>query len=58
MYIPAGEMTFIVGSSGSGKSSLASIISGLYKLDRNGGEVLLDEQNLEYLDPALPPTSE
>lgn len=56
MYIPAGEMTFIVGSSGSGKSSLAGIIAGLYKLDRKeggSGEILLDEQNLEYLDPAF-----
>ncbi|KAJ4474968.1 P-loop containing nucleoside triphosphate hydrolase protein [Lentinula aciculospora] len=53
MYIPAGEMTFIVGSSGSGKSSLAGIIAGLYKLNRKeggSGEVLLDEQNMEYLD--------
>lgn len=56
MYIPAGEMTFIVGSSGSGKSSLAGIIAGLYKLERKdggSGEVLLDEQNIEYLDPAF-----
>ncbi|KAJ3786774.1 P-loop containing nucleoside triphosphate hydrolase protein [Lentinula aff. detonsa] len=56
MYIPAGEITFIVGSSGSGKSSLASIIAGLYKLNRiegNSGEVLLDEQNIEYLDPSF-----
>ncbi|KIK56442.1 hypothetical protein GYMLUDRAFT_230291 [Collybiopsis luxurians FD-317 M1] len=56
MYIPAGEMTFIVGSSGSGKSSLAGIIAGLYKLNRKegcSGEILLDEQNIEYLDPAF-----
>ncbi|KAJ3772085.1 P-loop containing nucleoside triphosphate hydrolase protein [Lentinula raphanica] len=53
MYIPAGETTFIVGSSGSGKSSLAGIIAGLYKLNRkegSSGEVLLDEQNIDYLD--------
>ncbi|KAJ3863257.1 P-loop containing nucleoside triphosphate hydrolase protein [Lentinula novae-zelandiae] len=56
MYIPAGEITFIVGSSGSGKSSLAGIIAGLYKLNHkegSSGEVLLDEQNLEYLDPVF-----
>ncbi|KAF8825577.1 hypothetical protein HHX47_DHR6000094 [Lentinula edodes] len=56
MYIPAGEITFIVGSSGSGKSSLAGIIAGLYKLNHkegSSGEVLLDEQNLQYLDPVF-----
>lgn len=31
LYLPAHEMTFIVGSSGSGKSTIASLLLGLYK---------------------------
>ncbi|THU82839.1 P-loop containing nucleoside triphosphate hydrolase protein, partial [Dendrothele bispora CBS 962.96] len=33
MFIPAGDLTFIVGGSGSGKSSIASLLGGLYRLD-------------------------
>ncbi|KAF8607409.1 P-loop containing nucleoside triphosphate hydrolase protein [Ceratobasidium sp. AG-I] len=32
MYIPAGEMTFVVGGSGSGKSTVAQVMTGMYKV--------------------------
>ncbi|KAH6901921.1 P-loop containing nucleoside triphosphate hydrolase protein [Coprinopsis sp. MPI-PUGE-AT-0042] len=54
MYLPSGELTFVVGSSGSGKSSVASLLLGLYKIcesPQNKGHISLDEQDIAYLDP-------
>ena len=49
LYLPANELTFIVGSSGSGKSTIAQLLLGMYQpLD---GTVLLDDTDLRYLDP-------
>ncbi len=48
LFLPAGEMTFIVGSSGSGKSTVAQLLLRLYEPD--AGEVLLDDRDLSYLD--------
>lgn len=49
MFIPAKETTFILGQSGSGKSTISHLLLGLY--DNYRGSILLDEQDLQYLDP-------
>ncbi|KAG9310094.1 P-loop containing nucleoside triphosphate hydrolase protein [Chiua virens] len=52
MFIPSHETTFIVGPSGCGKSTIGSILLGCYTPALGKGEVLLDEQDLRYLDVA------
>jgi ATP-binding cassette subfamily B multidrug efflux pump len=49
LEIPAGETVAIVGHTGSGKSTLVSLIPRL--IDPTRGEVLLDGVNLRDLDP-------
>ncbi|KAF7798175.1 hypothetical protein EIP86_009392 [Pleurotus ostreatoroseus] len=48
IFLPAGETTFIVGASGSGKSTVAQLLLRMYDLDQ--GMIKLDEQDLGYLD--------
>ncbi|KAI0316650.1 P-loop containing nucleoside triphosphate hydrolase protein [Amylostereum chailletii] len=48
MFIAAGETTFIVGGSGSGKSTIAQLLLRMY--DIQAGDIMLDEQDVEYLD--------
>ncbi|XP_006455032.1 hypothetical protein AGABI2DRAFT_180250 [Agaricus bisporus var. bisporus H97] len=48
IYIPANEFTFIVGSSGSGKSTIASLLMGLYQPSE--GQILLDDRDFSLLD--------
>lgn len=48
LFIPPGETTFIVGGSGSGKSTVAQLLLRLYIPD--GGEITLDDQSFRYLD--------
>ena len=48
IYLPAKEMTFIVGASGSGKSTIAQLLLRMYALRE--GMIKLDEQDLAYLD--------
>jgi ATP-binding cassette, subfamily B (MDR/TAP), member 1 len=48
LYIPARETTFIVGGSGSGKSTIAQLLLRMYAPQR--GTVTLDEQDVRYLD--------
>lgn len=48
LYLPAREMTFIVGSSGSGKSTVAQLLLRMYDADQ--GYLTLDEQDIMYLD--------
>ena len=50
MKITAGTITAVVGRSGSGKSSIASLLMRLY--DPQSGEILLDGRNLKELDPS------
>ncbi|KAH0831339.1 P-loop containing nucleoside triphosphate hydrolase protein [Lanmaoa asiatica] len=50
MFLPSRETTFIVGPSGCGKSTIGSILLGYYSPALGKGEVLLDEQDLRYLD--------
>jgi ATP-binding cassette subfamily B (MDR/TAP) protein 1 len=51
LFIPPGETTFIVGGSGSGKSTIAQLLLRLYNPD--GGEITLDDQSFPYLDEAF-----
>lgn len=48
LFIPPGETTFVVGGSGSGKSTIAQLLLRLYIPD--GGEITLDDQSFAYLD--------
>lgn len=48
LFLPAGETTFIVGGSGSGKSTIAQLLLRLYQPDH--GEITLDDQDLQYID--------
>ena len=50
MFFPPGETTFVVGPSGCGKSTIGSILLGYYSPALGKGEVLLDGQDLRYLD--------
>ncbi|KAJ9120743.1 hypothetical protein QFC22_002674 [Naganishia vaughanmartiniae] len=48
IFLPAGETTFIVGGSGSGKTTIAQLILRLYEPDI--GDIQLDDNNLKDLD--------
>ena len=48
LFLPANEMTFIVGSSGSGKSTIAQLLLRMY--DPREGVVTLDETDMRFLD--------
>jgi ATP-binding cassette, subfamily B (MDR/TAP), member 1 len=48
LYLPAGEMTFIVGGSGSGKSTIAQLLLRMYT--PQSGAIHLDDQDLQFLD--------
>lgn len=49
LHLPAKETTFIVGRSGSGKSTIASLILGAhYPL---AGDILIDGHSVKTLDP-------
>ncbi|WVQ71433.1 hypothetical protein IAR50_000970 [Cryptococcus sp. DSM 104548] len=50
LFIPPGETTFIVGGSGSGKSTIAQLLLRLYNLT---GEITLDDNSFEFLDPSF-----
>jgi len=49
MFIPAKEMTFVVGPSGSGKSTVAQLLLRMYEPDI--GAIEFDDQSLVHLDP-------
>ncbi|CEQ43183.1 SPOSA6832_05082 [Sporobolomyces salmonicolor] len=48
LYIAARETTYVVGTSGSGKSTVGSLLLGLYRAD--AGRVEVDEQGLEWIE--------
>ena len=48
IYLPPFETTFIVGGSGSGKSTIAQLLLRMY--DVQEGTISLDDQDVEYLD--------
>ena len=48
LFLPPGEMTFIVGGSGSGKSTIAQLLLRLYS--PASGDITLDDQSLSFLD--------
>jgi ATP-binding cassette subfamily B (MDR/TAP) protein 1 len=48
IYLPPAETTFIVGGSGSGKSTIAQLLLRMY--DIQDGTISLDEQDVAYLD--------
>lgn len=48
LYFAARETTFVVGTSGSGKSTVGSLLLGLYNVD--DGRIEVDEQGLEWID--------
>ncbi|KAG6851298.1 hypothetical protein H0H93_011734 [Arthromyces matolae] len=50
LFLPASEMTFIVGSSGSGKSTVAALLLRLYT--PQSGQVCVDERDVRFLDDA------
>ncbi|WWD15747.1 hypothetical protein CI109_100169 [Kwoniella shandongensis] len=51
IFLPPGETTFIVGGSGSGKSTIAQLLLRLYL--PTSGEVTIDDQSFTYLDPGF-----
>lgn len=50
VFLPAGETTFIVGDSGSGKSTIAQLLLQLYQ--PSAGSITFDDQSLAVLDGA------
>ncbi|KAF8625845.1 hypothetical protein AX17_006741 [Amanita inopinata Kibby_2008] len=48
IYLPANETTFIVGASGSGKSTIAQLLLRMYHPQL--GTVQLDDQDVRYID--------
>lgn len=50
LEIPEGEVTALVGRTGSGKTTLAHLMLGLYPL--NGGEICWGDENIGDLSPA------
>nr|QST14983.1 ABCB8 protein [Diaphanosoma celebensis] len=50
LKIPGGRMVALVGSSGGGKSTVASLLERFY--DVQGGEITLDGQDIRSLDPS------
>ena len=49
LSIPGGKIVAIVGTSGSGKSTAASLLERFY--DCNGGSITIDKFNIKSLDP-------
>lgn len=50
LFLPANELTFLIGSSGSGKSTVAQLLLGFQSPQPGNGHVTIDEQDLRFLD--------
>ncbi|CAD6187036.1 unnamed protein product [Caenorhabditis auriculariae] len=50
-FVPAGKITAVVGASGSGKSTIASLLLRLY--DPTSGRILVDGVDLKEIDPSF-----
>lgn len=48
MYFPEGDTTFVIGGSGSGKSTVAQLLAGMYS--QQSGQITLDQQDIQVLD--------
>ena len=48
LFLPAKDTTYVVGGSGSGKSTVGSLLLGLYKPE--SGRIAADEQGIDWLD--------
>ncbi|CDW99090.1 hypothetical protein [Sporisorium scitamineum] len=49
LYFPASELTYVVGGSGSGKSTIAHLLLRLYPA--SSGTIQIDDQLIDFLDP-------
>jgi len=49
LNLKQGQLTAIIGESGSGKSTIAALIQGIYPL--NKGEILIGDVNIRYASP-------
>lgn len=49
LYFAPAEMTYVVGGSGSGKSTIAQLLLRLY--EPTTGTIQIDDQTIEFLDP-------
>ncbi|KAF9531038.1 P-loop containing nucleoside triphosphate hydrolase protein [Crepidotus variabilis] len=50
LFLPANEMMFIVGSSGSRNSTVAQLLVGMYAIQAGSSGLTLDEQDVKYLN--------
>lgn len=51
IYIPAGKTVALVGSSGSGKSTVVSLLARFYDLEPNHGEIFIDGRSIFEYSP-------
>lgn len=49
LVLKQGQLTAIIGESGSGKSTIAALIQGIYPL--NKGQILIGDVNIRYVSP-------
>jgi ATP-binding cassette subfamily B (MDR/TAP) protein 1 len=48
MYLPESDITFVIGGSGSRRSTMAQLLAGMYS--RQSGHITLDQQDILVLD--------